>query len=911
MDSWHPGAILAGCGLLAFAAASVCSGIPMAQVTPLAIAGLAAAACLADRVRVSARPARTPDHLTTLYESARAMSSLPTPESLLGYLAEAAAEATGSQLAVVLVADRQEMTLRAAAGYQLDAADLSDVSIPLTQDNLCGRVVLTGQESALGSPKQLCPELSALLERPGVRGVLAIPISSNLEVFGLVLLATSRRRHARSVLPLARSLAGLAAVFLERNRLLSDLDRELHELKWLTVITDKILLEEGPEEVVKAVIETGLYVLETDALALFLFDDNQDRLVCAGARGVDPSDLCLDTKEQQAMLLDVFGWQDPLAIPDAQTLPDGDPLREPLLGTGMRSVVGLQLRLKGRPMGLLAALYREPRAPGATWTDLHRMFAVDAAVALNYSHLLEQSRSLVRELESANARLEQQAVHDGLTGLWNHRAFHQRLAEQVHRVGRYGETFSLVMLDVDHFKAYNDAYGHQEGDLALQQIAQVISSQLRESDLAARYGGEEFTIIMPHIPKSRARTAVERIRKAIDTHQFSDGKLTVSAGIAECPADGVTGNEVLEKADRALYHAKLTGRNRVCIWAASPQEHSGSEPSREPRPISVLVVENDQDSRNAVEHALRSAGYELHRASTSQEALKLLRSRKFDIMLSDALILGTDGMEVLGFVSSIHPTMPVVLTTIASMAGVARDAMRHGVTDLLVKPFSEHELPVVIERNLERKRLERKLLLERSTGILLQAIDALVAAIDAKDHLTAGHSTRVTHLSLAIADTLELPSEERYTLELGARLHDIGKLSLPDSALNKPGPLSEEEWAAMRRHPAVGSQIVGSIEELSYVATIVRHHHERLDGKGYPDGLQGDAIPLLARIIAVADAFEAMTSDRSFRPKMSVEEAIAELRSCVGTHYSLEIVEALVESLKSAAIEGQGFNAAA
>jgi HD-GYP domain-containing protein (c-di-GMP phosphodiesterase class II) len=254
--------------------------------------------------------------------------------------------------------------------------------------------------------------------------------------------------------------------------------------------------------------------------------------------------------------------------------------------------------------------------------------------------------------------------------------------------------------------------------------------------------------------------------------------------------------------------------------------------------------------------------------------------------------------------------MPIVVTAVESMAGIARQAMSRGVTDLLVKPFNQHELPVVIERNLERKRLEMQMLMEQSTGILLQAIDALVAAIDAKDKLTAGHSARVTQISLAIVDTLGLPSDERYSLELAARLHDIGKLCLPDSALNKAGKLSQREWAAMRRHPAVGSQIVGSIEELNYVATIIRHHHERLDGSGYPDGLQGEAIPLLSRIIAVADAFEAMTSDRAFRGKMSVSDAVAELRRCVGAHYSDGVVEALIESLEAGAIEDARLSAA-
>jgi diguanylate cyclase (GGDEF)-like protein len=582
-----------------------------------------------------------------------------------------------------------------------------------------------------------------------------------------------------------------------------------------------------------------------------------------------------------------------------------------VLDISIRSLLGLQLKHRGKPVGLLVAFYRRPDAPSAVRAELRKALAQNIGVALTYSSLLEQSRTLVRELEAANARLEMQAVQDGLTGLANHRAFHQRLAEHVHRVGRYHEVFTLAMLDVDHFKSYNDAYGHQEGDVALQQIAAIISGQLRESDIAARYGGEEFAIILPQTSKAGARVAVERIRTQIDTHEFPNGKLTVSAGIAECPLDGVTANVVLEKADRALYHAKLTGRNRVCLWATSQERRPAEDADTETRPLSVLVVEHDREARQTMESALARAGYDLHRACSSQEAIRLLRSRKFDIMLSDALILSTEGQQVLGLASAIHPTMPIVLTTAASMAGAARDAMRHGVTDLLVKPFSEHELPVVIERNIERKRIERQMLLEKSTGILLQAIDALVAAIDAKDRMTAGHSARVTDYSLAIADALGLPSEERYTLELAARLHDIGKLSLPDSALNKSGRLTDAEWAAMRRHPSVGSQIVGSIEELSYVATVVRHHHERLDGQGYPDGLEGEAIPFLSRIIAVADAFEAMTSDRAFRQKRSVEEAIAELRRCVGTHYSPEIVQALAASVNMGSAQSQPLDDAA
>lgn len=826
-------------------------------------------------------------------------------DSLLNRLAKAAVETTMSDVAVVMIADRQDNVLRLAGGHNLSIRGMLGLSVPISEESFCGRIVQTGESSLLRDLTKLEIPMRSLIEACGACTALGVPIMVGAEASGVMLLGSTARKYTSSILPVAQSLADLAAVSYERDRLLADLTQEVHELKWLARITDKIRLEEGRDKVISAVLEAGTEVLDSDSMALYLLEEDQAVLSCTATVGIPVSFVEPKCEKHHNALLEAVGMQEPLVINDIKTLPEGNPFRQLILDINIRSILGMQLSHRGRPMGMLMALFRRPDAGGELRPDLCRMLALDAAVALNYSRLLEQSRSLICELEEVNKKLEQQAVQDGLTGLANHRAFHQRIAESVHRVGRYGESFSLAMLDVDHFKAYNDAYGHQEGDLALQHISRLIQAELRESDLAARYGGEEFTIILPHTPKSHARIALERIRKSIDSFQFPNGKLTISAGVAECPIDGVTSNEVLEKADRALYHSKLTGRNRVSLWAAPHETPNRIESAVDCRAVSVLMVDTDQDARQVMEKALVECGYDLHRASSTREAIELLRSRKFDIMLSDTLILGTEGLQVLGLASSIHPMMPIVLTTAPSMANIAREAMQHGVTDLLVEPFNENELPVVIERNLERKRIERQLLLERSTGILLQAIDALVAAIDARDRNTAGHTTRVTHISLAIADALGLPSEERYTLELAARLHDIGKLSLPDSAMNKPGALSGSEWHAMQRHPSVGSQIVGSIEELSYIATIVRHHHERLDGKGYPDGLQGEAIPFLSRIITVADAFEAMTSDRAFRARMSTDEAIAELRRCVGTHYSSDIVEALVESLKMGSLDDE------
>jgi HD-GYP domain-containing protein (c-di-GMP phosphodiesterase class II) len=252
----------------------------------------------------------------------------------------------------------------------------------------------------------------------------------------------------------------------------------------------------------------------------------------------------------------------------------------------------------------------------------------------------------------------------------------------------------------------------------------------------------------------------------------------------------------------------------------------------------------------------------------------------------------------LGTLASIHPDMPIVLMTEDLPLEFSRAALRQGASDILTLPFVPGELPLVIERNLERRRLERRRLTEKSTTIMLQAIEALVAAIDAKDHHTAGHSRRVTSLALAISDKLSLSNEDRYALELAAKIHDIGKVALPDSALNKQSPLNEQEWQAMREHPAIGCKIVGAIDELAYVSAIIRHHHEKMDGTGYPDGLQGEAIPYLSRVLAVADAYEAMTSERAHRGRLTPTEAIEELRTNAGIHYAPEIVDILENRLR-------------
>ena len=311
----------------------------------------------------------------------------------------------------------------------------------------------------------------------------------------------------------------------------------------------------------------------------------------------------------------------------------------------------------------------------------------------------------------------------------------------------------------------------------------------------------------------------------------------------------------------------------------------------------ILVVDDMEAIRLALVKCLQLSGYGVMAASSGGEALELLRTQRFDLLLTDQTMPGLSGLELTDAVSRMHPDMPIVVLTGNTDVELAKDSLQRGASDFVTKPVNIRELPILIERNLTRRRLEVARLRERGAQVLFEAIKALASAVDAKDPYTARHSRRVTRLSLLLADAIQLSSEERYLLELSAWMHDVGKIGVPDSILTKPASLTQEEFAVMKEHSAKGGEIVGEIEELGRVADVIRHHHERVDGRGYPDGLRGAAIPLASRIILIADAFEAMVADRSYRRSLGREAAIRELQEHSGTQFDLSLAQAFIGAL--------------
>jgi response regulator RpfG family c-di-GMP phosphodiesterase len=310
--------------------------------------------------------------------------------------------------------------------------------------------------------------------------------------------------------------------------------------------------------------------------------------------------------------------------------------------------------------------------------------------------------------------------------------------------------------------------------------------------------------------------------------------------------------------------------------------------------VRTLVVDDDPLVRETFAMILGDEGYEVHCAESGVEALRMLENTAFDIMLSDIFMLGQNGFDLLDLTSDRYPDMPVILITGYGNVEMARDALHKGARDFITKPCNHSELPIVVERNLARESIHRKNALRHRLALQSSyesALDALLSALNIHNTESPGHAGRVTAYTMEMVDIMRLSDSEIYHIERGALLHDIGKIGVPDAILMKQGKLTPEEWEEMRRHPEIGYEICSKIDMLREASQIVLRHHEAWDGSGYPSGMQGDAIPLGARIFAISDTLDAMTSDRPYRAALSFAAAREEVARFSGRQFDPEVVK--------------------
>jgi two-component system, cell cycle response regulator len=405
------------------------------------------------------------------------------------------------------------------------------------------------------------------------------------------------------------------------------------------------------------------------------------------------------------------------------------------------------------------------RQSGAPWSVAADLLLLLGSCGVFLSLMVGRKQDSVSHRESSPGLL------DPLTSMASHRAFQDRLAHECERAYRFGDSFALLLVDLDQFRAVNDRHGHKTGDRVLRELGSRLRPMIREIDLCARFGGDQFALILPHtLERGAARTA-ERLRESIAAWSFLEAhgteiRLTAGIGLALYPADGRTPPELVSAAQQSLSFAKSLGGNQL-------QLH-GRIPEGEPEP------ERGHDTSTAAHTPVRT----------------------------------------------------------------------------------------------------------------------LAAAVDVRDRYTHSHSRFVSDLSAATAATLGLAGPDVSRVRVGALLHDVGKIGIPDAILSKEGPLTQDEWAIIRQHPVLGKTIVEQSPELADVVPLVLHHQEHYDGGGYPSGLSRDSIPVGARIIAAADAYHAIRSDRPYRSGRNHAAAVEELRRCAGSQFDPDVVGALIESLE-------------
>ncbi|RJQ55102.1 MAG: response regulator [Nitrospiraceae bacterium] len=329
----------------------------------------------------------------------------------------------------------------------------------------------------------------------------------------------------------------------------------------------------------------------------------------------------------------------------------------------------------------------------------------------------------------------------------------------------------------------------------------------------------------------------------------------------------------------------------------------------------ILIIDDEMSPRESMRMVLKDK-YSVSTAAGALDGLSMMSESPVDLVLLDIKMPKMDGITALQEIKKKHPDTEVVLLTAYASLETARDAIRFGAFDYILKPFDKDDILQVIEKGLARRRssaglkMERDILLDRASFLEKQidearsnimmcyegTVNALILTIDAKDHYTYNHSRRVAELSSSIAAALGVPKKTIKEIEQAAAIHDIGKIGIDENILRKNAHLTSEEAEEIKRHPVIGARIVQSVPFLEDAIPVILYHHERYDGKGYPEGIAGEKIPLSARIVIVADAVDAMMSARPYRNALFIEKVLKELGENAGTQFDPDVVNILLSS---------------
>lgn len=496
---------------------------------------------------------------------------------------------------------------------------------------------------------------------------------------------------------------------------------------------------------------------------------------------------------------------------------------------------------------------------------------------------------------------------DVLTGAYNRRYFEEKVKNMSLNAG-------VAVIDLDDFKLFNDTYGHDGGDLVLTTVVNVIRHYIRRTDILVRYGGDEFLLILPGIEKEVFSQKLRMIQEKIHaTHipGFNRRKLSVSIGGVMFTHGRL--EEAITKADRLMYMAKGHKNIVVTRW-----EQKQNTDKMEKRNLPQLLVVDDSEMNREILKEILGKEYQILEACDGEEALKMLEQygTEISLVLLDIIMPKMDGFEVLAYMNRDKwiEDIPVIMISSEGSESYIRRAYELGASDYISRPF---DAKVVYQRVINMIKLyakQRRLIhlvtdqiyeKEKNNRMMTGILSQIVEFRNGESGLHVLHINILTQLLLEKltrkSENYVLSWSQQHMIATASALHDIGKIGIDEKILNKPGKLTKEEFEAMKQHTIIGARMLDRLEMyhdeemMKYAYEICRWHHERYDGKGYPDGLKGEEIPISAQVVSLADVYDALVSDRVYKKAYSHEKAIEMILNGECGMFNPLLLECLVE----------------
>lgn len=513
--------------------------------------------------------------------------------------------------------------------------------------------------------------------------------------------------------------------------------------------------------------------------------------------------------------------------------------------------------------------------------------SIETAVKINEKVLVDSIgyKELVEKYSATYASM----YTDPLTGVYN-RAYYEKVEKNVNTPA------GIAVIDIDDFKLCNDIYGHKAGDVALQTVTQIIRNNIRSNDKIIRIGGDEILLILDGIQEESFERKLERIRSQVRMARVKGyNKLQLSISIGAVVSMTETREVSVTKADRLMYITKSSKNRVVSEWNENKQITSSLNERDDNKPL-VLVVDDSDMNRFLLSQILLD-DYNVIEACDGVEATQIIQDhfKELSIVLLDIVMPRMDGFGVLEFMNAndLIQDLPVIMISSMDEDSAIRRCYELGISDYVRRPFSADVVGKRVynivrlyqrQRNLQREIREQVEEREKNSRVVTSIISHVVENRNGESGPHVIHVEQITEIILnrltELTDMYKLSKEDKKQISLASALHDIGKIGIDEKILNKPGKLTEEEYEIMKTHTTIGAIMIHQVkmEEddtlIQFAYEICRWHHEKWDGRGYPDGLKGNYIPISAQVVSIADVYDALVSERVYKKAYSHKKAI-------------------------------------